>query len=267
MIRIEDIFVVFFSGTPLERIALRGVNFKVEEGEIVSVVGSSGSGRSTLIKFLSGQIKSSFGRLWYNKEDITGQSFSRRSKIFSSISYDCDTATAGGLTVAENLLIASMHHQDMNIIRPAMSQEKHDMFYEQLRELNFMNIEDLIDEKVSKISRPHRQILALLMAVMKETKVLLIDEYSTGLDEESSARLREATEKIIKSKKITTIITSGDPKGALNMSDKIVILRNGQVIGEVSGEEKKDITIEDLYDSLHATSFTKKVRISKKGIK
>ena len=163
MIRVEDIFVVFFSGTPLERIALRGVNFTAKEGEIISVIGNSGSGRSTLMHFLSGQIKSSFGRLWYNKEDITGQSFPRRSKIFSSISYNCDTGSAGDLTVAENLLIASMHHQDMNIIKPAMTQEKHDMFYEQLRELDFMNIEDLIDEKVNQINRAQRQILALLM--------------------------------------------------------------------------------------------------------
>ena len=267
MIRVEDIFVVFFSGTPLERIALRGVNFTVDEGEIISVVGSNGSGRSTLMHFLAGQIKSSFGRLWYNKEDITGQSFPQRSKIFSSISYDCDAGSAGDLTVAENLLIASMHHQDMNIIRPAMTQEKHDMFYEQLRELNFMNIEDLIDEKVNRISRTHRQILALLMAVIKETKVLLIDEHTTGLDEESAAKLLETTEKIVRSKKITTIMTSGDPKLALNISDKVVVLRHGQVVAEVGGEEKKELKVEDIYEFLNVTSSLKRARISRRGIK
>ncbi len=265
MVRVEDIFVVFFSGTPLERITLRGVNFRAAEGEIVSILGSSGSGRSTLMQFLSGQIKSSFGRLWYNKENITGQSFSERSKIFSTISYDCNSGSASNLTVAENLLIASMHHQDMNIVKPAMSQEKHDMFYEQLRELNFMNIEDLIDEKVCKISRAHRQILALLMAVIKETKVLLMDEYSTGLDEESTIKLLEVTENIIKSKKITTIMTSGDPKFALNISDKVIILRYGQVIAEIRGDE--DIKIEEIYDSLNVSSPFKKMKISKRGIK
>ena len=264
MIRVEDIFVVFFSGTPMERIALRGVNFRADEGEIVSIVGNSGSGRSTLMRFLAGEIKSSFGRLWYDRTDITGQSFHERSKIFSSVSFDYQANSADNLTVAENLLIASMHHQNMDIINPAMTQEKHDMFYEQLRKLDFMNMEEVLDEEAGKISRAHRQALGLLMAVLKETKILLIDEHSIVLDEESGARLLELTEEIVKSKKITAIITSGDPRFALNISHKVVILKHGQVVEEIDGEDRKFVKIEDVYNILSAPSSLKKKKILRK---
>lgn len=247
MIRAEDIFVVFCPGTTLERIALRGVNFKISEGEIVSISGNNGCGRSTLLRFLAGHINSNFGRLWFNKLDLTGQSFSERSKIFSTVFYDCDTGSAKNLTVAENLTMASLHHQHRSLLTPAMNKEMRDMFYEQLRELDFMEMEELLDEKVCNITKAHRQVLALLIAVIKEAKVLLIDEHSTGLDLESAAALHEVTEKIIKSKKMTTIMAVSDQKFAMSISDRILILNRGQIVGDISGYAKENLKIEDLF--------------------
>jgi putative ABC transport system ATP-binding protein len=260
MIRVEDVFVVFYANTPLERIALRGVNFTVNDGEIISVVGNSGSGRSTLLKFLAGHLSSNFGRLWMNKVDITYQSLSVRSNIFSSVFYDQDVGTAGNLTVAENLAIASLHHQSRSIIEPALSSEMREMFIDQLRDLDFMGMEELIDEKAANISRPHRQVLAMLIAVIKGAKVLLIDEHSTGLDRESSAALLSATEKIIKSKNITTILAVGDPKFALDVADKVIVLSHGQVVLDLSGEAKKKTKLEDLFASFNVTPPIKDIK-------
>ncbi|MDR1982474.1 MAG: ATP-binding cassette domain-containing protein [Holosporaceae bacterium] len=263
MIRLEDLFVVFNTGTPLERIALRGVNFTAQDGEIVTVIGNSGSGRSTLLKFLAGHINSSFGRLWVNKIDITNQSLSERSKIFSSVFYDEDIGTAGNLTVAENLAIAYLHHQSKSIIDSAVSSEVREMFIEQLRDLDFMGMEELIDEKVSNISKPHRQVLALMIAVIKEAQVLLIDEHSTGLDAEATTALLETTEKIIKSKGMTTIMAVSDPKFALEMSDRTIVLNHGQVVWNLSGEEKNNIKFEDLFTSFSVASSTKDTKQTK----
>jgi putative ABC transport system ATP-binding protein len=238
MIRVEDIFVVFCRGTPLERIALRGIDFTVQTGEIVSLVGNNGSGKSTLLQFLAGHISPSFGRLWLDKTNITSQSLSERSAIFSSVFYDQNVGTAENLTVAENLAAASMHHQPLNFIEPALTRETKEMFFEQLKDLDFMRMEDLLDEKVKDISRAHRQILAMLIAVIKEAKVLLISEHSTGLDRETSAALLEATEKIIRSKNITTIMVINNPKFAFDVSDRVLILSHGGIVSNIGGEEK-----------------------------
>ena len=260
MVRAEDIFVVFNSGTPLERIALRGVNFTAQDGEIVSVVGNNGSGRTTLLRFLAGYIKSTFGRLWIDKLDVTGQNFSERAKRFSTVFYDHDTGSAGNLTVAENLAIASMHHQKRSFFSPALTSEMRDMFYEQLREVDFMGMEELIDEKACNITKAHRQVLAMLIAVIKEAQVLLIDEHSTGLDKEATAALLDATEKIIKSKKITTIMVVNDPQFAMNISDRTLVLNQGQVVLDVAGEEKKALKAEDLYASFNIIPNIKELK-------
>ncbi|MDR2268249.1 MAG: ATP-binding cassette domain-containing protein, partial [Holosporaceae bacterium] len=236
MIRAEDIFVVFCPNTPLERIALRGVNLTAQDGEIVTIIGNSGCGRSTLLRFLAGHISSNFGRLWLNKIDITGQSLTERSRIFSSVFYDQDTGTARNLTIIENLAIASLHHQQRSIMEPAVTAEMREMFIEQLRDIDFMGMEELVDEKVANVSRPHRQVLAMMIAIIKGAQVLLIDEHSTGLDRESTRALLETTEKIIKSQKITTIMALSDPKFALEVADRTIVLNHGQVVSNLSGE-------------------------------
>ena len=259
MIKVEDVFVVFFPNTPLERVALRGVNFFLKEGEVVSVLGNNGSGRSTLLKFLAGHITSSFGRIWLNKVDMTGQSLARRSEDFSAVFYDENVGTAGNLTVAENMAIATMHHQPRSIIYPAIDFEMRDMFIEQLKNLNFMGLDSMIDEKVCNLSKAQRHVLSMLVAVIKEAKVLLIDEHSTGLDRESSAALLEATEKIIKSKNMTTIMAVNDPKFALKVSDRILILSHGQVVSNINVKDSKNLKLDDIYASFNITPPIKDV--------
>lgn len=247
MLKLEDVFVVFHSSTPLERVALRSVNLDIKEGEFITIIGNNGSGRTTLLKLLSGHIAPSFGRIWYGKTDITSQSLFTRSEIFSSVFYDVDSGTAGNLTILENLAVANMHHQSRSIFSSAVTTEMREAFYEQLKELSFLGMEELMDEKVMNISRVHRQILALLIAVVKGAKILLIDEHSSGLDQESSAALLEVTEQIIRSRKITTIMSVSDPQFALSASDRTIVLSHGQIVKNLAGEERKQAKIEDLF--------------------
>lgn len=249
MLKVEDIFVVFFSGTPLERIALRGINFNAEKGEVISILGNNGSGRSTLLKFLAGHICSNFGRIWYNNVDITGQTLFERSKIFSIISYDQHVGTAGNLTVAENMAIASQHHQSRSMFYPAIDSEMKEIFYEQLKEINFMGLETLIDEKVYKLSKPQRHILAIVMALIKETDILLIDEFSTGLDKETADHLLDTAMKIIKSKKLTTILAINDARFAIESSNKVLVLNHGQIMAELDSNSKDDCKVQKLLSS------------------
>ncbi len=256
MINIEDIFVVFYAGTPLERVALRGVNFSVKDGEVVSILGNNGAGRTTLLRFLAGHITLNFGRLWYNGKDITSQSLEERSNIFSSVFFNDNVCTAGDLTVLENLAAATIHHQKQSFFRPAIVPSMKDKFYDQLKNLNFMEMEKFIDEKVCNLAKPYKQVLALLVAVIKGAKVLLIDEHSTGLDVDTSKALLETTEKIIRSKKITTIMAINDPEFALKRSDRAIVLNYGQVVADFQGKEKEKLKLEDLF-----LSFNKKPEV------
>lgn len=259
MIKVEDVFVVFFPGTPLERVALRGVNFSLKEGEVVSILGNNGSGRSTLLKFLAGHITASFGRVWLDKVDMTGQSLSQRSQYFSAVFYDEDVGTAGNLTVAENLAIATMHHQSRSIIYPAIDFEMRDMFHQQLKDLDFMGLDLLMDEKVCNLSKAQRHVLSLLISIIKETKVLLIDEHSTGLDRDSSSALLEATEKIIRSKNMTTIMAISDPQFALRVSDRILVLSHGQIVSNIEVKDNKNIKLEDIFVSFNVVAPIKDI--------
>jgi putative ABC transport system ATP-binding protein len=251
ILKIEDIFVVFFSGSPLERVALRGINFDVKEGEVVSILGNNGSGKSTLLKFLAGHILANFGRIWHNKEDITSHSISERSKIFSSVFYDQNVGSAGNLTVLENLSIASMHHQNKSLFYPAITKEIKEIFYEQLKELDFMGMDMLIDEKVNRLSKLQRHVLSILIAVIKEAKILLIDEHSTGLDKESSEALLEVTKKIVKSKNITTVMAVNDPKFALDVSDRLLVLSHGQIVLNLDSEDKNKKDLNEIFYSFN----------------
>ncbi|MDR0968634.1 MAG: ATP-binding cassette domain-containing protein [Holosporaceae bacterium] len=261
MIRLEDLFVVFNPGTLLERVAVRGVNFTAQDGEVISILGNNGSGRSTLLRFLAGHIKSSFGKLWLDKTDITSQTLAERSAFFSGVFYDHDLTTAGNLTVLENLAIASIHHQERSLIEPAIPDGLREALIKQLRDLNFMEMEDLVDEKAVNISKTYRQVLGLMIAVIKGAQVLLIDEHSTGLDKESSRALLATTEKIIRSKKITTIMVVSDPKFAIEASDRIIVLNGGQVALNLGGEEKKNIKLEDLFASFNIPPQVKDIKL------
>ncbi len=259
MISTEDAFVVFNAGTPLERVALRGVSLSIQDGEIVSILGNNGSGRSTLLRAIAGHLPLSFGRLWYNNVDITAQPLHSRSQIVASVFANHSVCTAESLTVLENLVLATLSYQPRSWIKKAIQDDMEDRFYSQLKNLNFMDMDQLLHEKVCNIANPYKHVLALLIAVIKGVKIVVIDEHSTGLDAESAQELLHTTMKIIKSKKLTTIMVINDPEFAIKNSDRLVILNYGQVVADISGEQKKKIKLEELY-----LTFNKKPQISGK---
>lgn len=259
MIRLEDIFVVFNANTPLERIALRGINLEIQKGEVVSIVGNSGSGRTSLLKFLAGHIVPSFGKLWYEDVDITRQNLIERSAIFSSVFYDQNSSTAENLTVAENLALASIHHQSKSFLEPALNSATKEKIFQQLRDINFMGLENLLDEVIGNLSKPYRQVLALLIAATKGTGVVLIDEHSTGLDQNAAVALLETTTRIIRENKLTTIMAVCDPKYAMSVSDRVIVLSHGQIVSELSGEEKENMSVEQLFSSFNVIPPLKEI--------
>ena len=153
-----------------------------------------------------------------------------------------------------------MHHQSRSIFYPAIDEEMREVFFQQLKELDFMGMEELLDEKVCNLSKTQRHVLSLLIAVIKEAKLLLIDEYSTGLDKESADALQEVINKIIKSKKITTIMAVSDPKIALEVSDRAIVLSRGQIVMQIDTKNKSKIKIEDIYNSFNINPIVRGIK-------
>ncbi|MDR2267937.1 MAG: ATP-binding cassette domain-containing protein [Holosporaceae bacterium] len=255
MIKLENVFLVFFPRTKLERVALRDIDLSLGKGEVTSILGHAGSGRSTLLQILAGHIAPNFGRILLEDTDITHHSLAERSKYFSTVFFEENTSTAGNLTILENLVAASMHHQSRSLLSEAYDDGMRELFYQQLLELNFMKMEELMDEKVCDIPAHYRQVLALLIAVMKEAKVLLIDEHSTGLDEATSQALFTVTENIIKANNMTTLMCINDPIFALKVSDKIAVLNHGQLVATYEKNEIKSMKPETL-----VATFNQKTR-------
>ncbi|MDR3151251.1 MAG: ATP-binding cassette domain-containing protein [Holosporaceae bacterium] len=255
MVKLENVFLVLFPRTRLERVTLRDIDLSLNEGEVTSILGHNGSGRSTLLQLLAGHITPNFGRILLNDVDITNYSLAQKSKYFSTVFFEENTATAGNLTILENLVAASMHHQSRSLLSEAYDDNVRELFYQRLQEINFMKMEEIMDEKVCDIPAHYRQVLALLIAVMKEAKVLLIDEPSTGLDEATAQALFAVTENIIKTNHMTTLMCVNDPAFALKISDKIAVLNHGQLVATYEGKEIKNITPE----ALQAT-FDQKMR-------
>ena len=156
--------------------------------------------------------------------------------------------------------MASMHHQSRSIFYPAIDEAMREIFFQQLKELDFMGMEELLDEKVCNLSKTQRYVLSLLIAVIKEAKLLLIDEHSTGLDKESADALQEVTNKIIKSKKITTIMAISDPKIALEVSDRAIVLSRGQIVMQIDTKNKSKIKIEDIYNSFNIDPIVRGIK-------
>lgn len=261
MLKLRDVFVVFNSGTAQEKVALRGVNFELQANEIITIVGNPGSGKSTLLKFLAGHVEPSFGKVWLDHEDITFQPLNRRSQRFAFVSYDQD-GTASNLTVAENLAVASMHHQNRSIFSSAIDEETHEMYYNQLKELDFFAMETILDEKVYNISHLHKFVLSLLIAVMRSAEVLLIDEHISGITKKEEEALATVTKKIVRSQKSTALIAMGDPTHALEFADRTIVLSYGQIVADLSGETKKKTRVEDLFAAFKIIPKIKDVKPS-----
>jgi putative ABC transport system ATP-binding protein len=262
MLKLKDIFVVFDTGTYLEKAALRGINFEIGEHELVTVVGNAGCGKSTLLKLLSGHFRPNFGRIWLGNQDVTSQTLDERSKKFTFVSYNQEGGVAENLTVAENLAVAGMHHQPRSIFTPAINRETHEAYYEQLKQLDFFAMENVLDEKVYDISHMHKFILSLLVAIMKNAEVLLVDANIIGLVKEEQKALIDVMTKIIRSQKTTAIIAANDPTFALEIADRTLVLSHGQVVADLFGETKKKTKTEDLFAAFKIVPRIKDVKPS-----
>lgn len=246
MLEMKAVKIVFHAGTVNEKTALAGVDLHLAPGEFVTVIGGNGAGKSTLLNCVSGAYAPTSGEIWIDGQNVTHMPEHRRAKLLGRVFQDPMMGTAGNMWIEENLALALRRGQKRGL-RWGITQKEREMFKEQLRRLD-LGLEDRLSTKVKLLSGGQRQALTLLMATLQKPKLLLLDEHTAALDPKTARKVLELSEQIIKEHGLTSLMVTHNMRDAIRYGNRLIMMHDGRVAVDVSGEEKKKLTVEALLE-------------------
>lgn len=244
MLAFHNISKTFNRNTDAELNLYNRLNLEVKKGEFVTIIGSNGSGKSTLFNLLCGQIEPDTGTIKFEGENIQKKKIHQRFKEVSRVYQDPVSGTSPSLTILENLSLAFDKGRLMNF-KKGVRTDQIEYFKEILRELD-LGLEDKLDAKVGQLSGGQRQALSLLMALMNDPKILLLDEHTAALDPKSSEIIMKLTRKMVEQRNITTMMVTHNLQHALDYGTRLIMFHDGNIIFDVQGTDKKQLTRDDL---------------------
>lgn len=246
MLNIENAEKTFLSGTPNERVVLKELSLTLKQGDFVTVVGSNGAGKSTLFNAICGNFLLDRGKIVLDGQDITFMPEHKRSRVIGRVFQDPMRGTAPHMTIEENLAL-SYSRSKRSPLRFAIRKAETEMFREYLSRFH-MGLEDRMDTKVGLLSGGQRQVVTLLMCTMVSPKLLLLDEHTAALDPATAARVMEITKEIVEKDRLTTMMITHNLSAALETGNRTIMMDDGEIILDVSGEERKKMTRDGLLD-------------------
>lgn len=242
----------FFRSTVNEVLALDEISFECPEGQWISIVGSNGAGKSTLLKCVAGLVQPDRGRVALNGVTCTRWPDWKRARLIGRIDQDPMASTAPSMTIAENLAIA-LKRGEKRGFRWGVTGKRRTVFRSALAEIG-IGLEERLDALVLNLSGGQRQALALVMATIAGTKVLLLDEHVAALDPKASAQVLRLTERIIRTHGLSTLMVTHNMEHAIRYGDRLLMMHMGRIILDVVGEEKSSLTVESLVRRFHEAS-------------
>ena len=252
MLKIDNIVKVFNGGTVNEKVALNGLSLHLEEGDFCTVIGGNGAGKSTMLNAVAGVFQVDQGSIVIDGVDVTKLPEHKRAKYIGRVFQDPMTGTAATMQIEENLALAKRRGQKRSL-RPGITKAEREEYKELLKILD-LGLEDRLTSKVGLLSGGQRQALTLLMASLVKPKLLLLDEHTAALDPKTAAKVLEATEKIVNRDHLTTLMITHNMKDAMAHGNRLIMMKDGRVILNISGEEKKKLTVEDLLEKFNTAS-------------
>ena len=241
MLELKKISKTFNPGTVNEKHALHELSLSVPDGDFITIIGANGAGKSTLFGAISGSFLTDGGEILLDGQDVTLLPEYRRSKIIGRLFQDPMRGSAPGMTIEENLALAAGRRGWLGHI----SRQDRECFRAQLRELD-MGLEDRLRQPVGLLSGGQRQALTLLMAALQQPKLLLLDEHTAALDPRTAAKVLDLSDRIVQEHGLTTLMITHNMKDAIAHGNRLIMMDAGQVVVDVSGEEKKKLTVPDL---------------------
>ena len=244
MLEIRDIRKTFHPGTVNEKIALDGVSLTLETGPFVTVIGGTGAGKSTMLNAVAGTLPVDSGSIVLDGVDITHMPEYRRAKYLGRVFQDPMMGTAGDMWIEENLALAAMRGKRRGF-RWGVKKEDREFFRQQLATLE-LGLEDRLTVKTRLLSGGQRQALTLLMAALEKPKLLLLDEHTAALDPRTAAKVLEISDRIVAENHLTTLMVTHNMRDAIAHGDRLIMMDGGRIVLDISGEEKKKLTVQDL---------------------
>ena len=244
MLEIRNVTKIFNPGTVNEKVALDNFSLTLKDGDFVTVIGGNGAGKSTMMNAIAGVWMVDSGQILIDGVDVTKLSEHKRAKFLGRVFQDPMTGTAATMGIEENLALAKRRGHKRTLRQGINKKEREE--YRELLKILGLGLEDRLTSKVGLLSGGQRQALTLLMATMQKPKLLLLDEHTAALDPKTAAKVLETTEYIINRDKLTTLMITHNMKDAIIHGNRLIMLKDGKVILDIRGEEKKILTVEEL---------------------
>ena len=243
MLELKNIYKRFNAGTIDEKILFENFNLDIKDGDFVAIVGSNGSGKTTALNIISGDVKPDSGKVLLGGKDITKQKNFQRAAKIARVFQNPSMGTSPSMTIMENMSLADNKGKTYGLTK-GLNNKRRDFYRTQL-ELLGMGLENRMETVAGALSGGQRQALALIMATLKTPTLLLLDEHTAALDPKSSDIVMNLTEKVVKEKNITTLMVTHNLRYAVDYGTRAIMMHEGDIVLDISGEEKKNHSIDD----------------------
>ena len=257
MLEIKNLTKVFNGGTVNEKIALRDLSLHLNPGDFVTVIGGNGAGKSTMLNCVAGAYPVEEGQILIDGVDVTALPEYKRAAFIGRVFQDPMMGTAATMQIEENLALAARRGKPRTL-RPGITKAEREEYRQQLKILD-LGLEERLTAKGGLLSGGQRQALTLLMATLRKPKLLLLDEHTAALDPKTAAKVLEATQKIVEKDNLTTLMITHNMRDAIAYGNRLIMMYDGRVVVDVSGEEKKKLTVEQLLNLFSQASGSDEV--------
>ncbi len=246
MLKLKNVSKVFnVGGNPdNEKVALFDVNLTVNPGDFITVIGGNGSGKSTLMNIISGVFPVDEGKIFIDDVDVTKMPEYKRANYLGRVFQDPMLGTASNMSIFENMSLA-LRRGKPRYFKWGFNKSEGELFKQKLGYLG-LDLENRLESKIGLLSGGQRQSITLLMATLKEPKILLLDEHTAALDPKTASIVLDITQKVVTENNLTTLMITHNMRDAIKYGNRIIMMNNGRIILDISGEEKKQLTVDIL---------------------
>ncbi len=247
MLEIKNVYKTFNAGTINEKKALQNLNLTLQTGEFCTVIGGNGAGKSTMLNAVSGVWPVDSGAILIDGQDISGLCEYKRASFLGRVFQDPMNGTAADMQIVENLALAARRGEKRRVFRWGVPKADTQKYRDMLRTLD-LGLEDRLTTKVGLLSGGQRQALTLLMATLQKPQLLLLDEHTAALDPKTASKVLDATQRIVEQDHLTTLMITHNMRDAIAYGNRLIMMYDGHIVVDVSGEEKKRLTVEQLLE-------------------